>query len=253
MKAHFPDPDAAALDVFAMEAMALERVGNPANWFYTFRRALEGLCARRWGVERHHAMLATWLPGVTFRHYEYELASCLFCMDSTLECAAFTLNALGWALRPSEFASLRDVSALKRIAPKAVVDSGPKRIQGFAALYPSVVSLWRAHEDDVKLIVDNHDVSKHRSATWSGGTMRRDPSPAILESLGMEFTVATGYYVAPMKDLFLYKRPKLPLPERSPQPEHWIDFLPLKERFDHLVAQTLTLAVADLRATFTVA
>jgi hypothetical protein len=84
------NPPLNALDDFALIASQTYNFGDRASWFLGFRLAISGMLARRAGAERHYRMLTDWVASVPLRDHEHELAVCLFCMDSAVECWVFS-------------------------------------------------------------------------------------------------------------------------------------------------------------------
>jgi hypothetical protein len=168
-------------------------------------------------------------------------------MDSAFECWLFALNALGFGVDPSSFASMTKTSGLRRVRPEAIFGAPKAEIVGFAKTYPSVGELWKTHAQDIRLIMDSHDVSKHRSATFSGGQMRMDAPPDFLASVpGLSRTeMLIG---GPMSKITLPRNPKLPMSQRPSDLAHWTDLKDLKGCFDAVMTNTVELAVMDVRA-----
>ena len=82
-------------------------------------------------------------------------------------------------------------------------------------------------------IFEQHDVSKHRSTIFTGGSIRNDPPPGFFEKLGIEGDKGKQtLFFTPMAEILLTPQPKTPLQKRQPREYKDIDKLEdVTERF----------------------
>src|SRR5437588_6529186 len=84
-----------ALDDFALMATQQFNLGNPSDWFGTFRGGRNGMESKIYGLQQHYSQVHAWLPMLRHRsELDYHCSTILFLMDSALECFVFALNAL---------------------------------------------------------------------------------------------------------------------------------------------------------------
>ena len=102
------------LDQFALLACQKYNYGNNNNWFGVFRGGLYGFYARIHGVKTHYFAVHSWMPRPRMpSETEYHIASIFFNMDSSIECIAFALNALGFGTSTNDL--FRDVTKAKEL------------------------------------------------------------------------------------------------------------------------------------------
>ena len=171
------------------------------------------------------------------------LAGALFCMDSALECLVFALNALGNAVDASAFRDVRSRKALSRISPRNVLgNANEKALSGYAKYFPTFQQRWLRSSDVINLVCDNHDVSKHRQATFWGGTLRDDPPEMFRRALDVDDRLTI---FSPMAEVLLPRDPKAPMVELKSDLEHWVLFEELDRDLSSLVSDSLNLAATD--------
>jgi hypothetical protein len=170
----------ASLDSFGLLACQDDNFGNAGNWFFSFRAGLKGVRSRAQGRAEHIEALHSWIPYQTLEARERHLAGALFCMDSALECLVFALNALGHAVEPSAFRDVSSRRGLSKVSARDVLGHANENpLTGYAKYFPSFQGRWLRASELIELVCDNHDVSKHRQATfWVGrsGTTRHTRS-----------------------------------------------------------------------------
>ncbi len=188
-----------------------------------FGGGLYGLYARIHGVATHYLTIHAWLPVPRIPcETEYHLASIFFNMDSAIECLTFALNALGCAAMAHEFRDISNENALRQISPKDILGrpsatiSG-SLISGYQSVFPTLQSLWQANRKLLSIVVEQHDVSKHRENILSGSKHRLDPPSGFYEQLGIGKDSATRTMYWPIKEMFLRKDPKSARVGRKPQ------------------------------------
>ncbi|HUW94746.1 MAG TPA: hypothetical protein VMW58_03095 [Anaerolineae bacterium] len=211
------------LDRLALLACQDYNLGNVTDWFGSFRGGLAGLESRTYGVQTHFRLVHAWLP--TRRsplETEYHIASIFFNMDSAIECLAFALNALGFAVAPKCFRDVTDERQLTKIAPWDV--SGrptgvPPRqpLDGYKLVFPALQAHWQANRGLLDTIVEQHDVSKHREHIFEGGMARLDPPVGFYEALGIADDKAKQHEYWPMAEIILREAPKRARGSRTPQ------------------------------------
>jgi hypothetical protein len=228
--------------------------GNSDSWFDEFRGGLYGLYARLYGIEQHYSAVHAWLPRLRDpAETEYHLATILFQMDSALECFTFTLNALGWAVKPcaSCFRDIRDWKQLKNVKPNDLLGHSTLPVRkplllGYAALFPKVVRIWKSRATLIERIIELHDVSKHRKTLYSGGQSRLDPPKGFFQSLGLDSSSPDRIRYHPMAEIILRDDPKQPLVQRilrTTRPKGLLE--DLVPEFADLMRATGEAALAD--------
>lgn len=237
------------LDDIALSACQAANYGNAGNWFFSFRGGLNGLRSRKAGLAYHTPFVFEWLLGADIWNREHHVAAMFFCMDSAMECFVFALNALGQAIDPQIFREVTNESALRKISPRDV--TGPGRdlpLQGYAEFFPSFQKHMSGSAELIRLIVDNHDVSKHRSHGLWGGTMRNDPPSGFFERLGLSESDPRRVILAPYKSVKIPKRPKLPMDERPSDLANWTQLEKIVVDYETFMATGVRCALNDAMA-----
>jgi len=222
------------LDNFALLASQDYNLGNAGNWFFSFRGGLYGFHSRMNGLEQHRRLVYEWHTAALLDMHEHNIATMLFCMDSAIECIVFALNALGQAKDRASFRDVTDSAALRNISPRDVTGSPSSRpLPGYLSLFPTFQAHFVANSDLITLIMDNHDVSKHRQQIIYTGIMRSDVPPGFFELRGIPDGRIARHFLKPMSEVRILLHPKIP-----------IEVMP-----NNLEAQTrLDTVIADLRA-----
>jgi hypothetical protein len=205
------------LDEFALLASQDYNFGDHGGWFGCFRGGHYGLHARIYGVHLHYATVHSWLPRSRWSgpETEYHLSSIMFNMDSAVECLAFALNALGNAVAPSDFFDVANARALTQVAPWNIIGSARRGARpGYASYFPTLTSYWQLKQRLLSRIVEQHDVSKHRTTIFVGGQARKDPPDGFYEKLGIPESARADYW--PMAEIILEEDPKSPRATRRP-------------------------------------
>lgn len=211
------------LDQIALLACQSYNLGNSGDWFGAFRGGLYGFHSRIHGLITHYLTVHEWLPTPRIpSETEYHLASIFFNMDSAVECLTFSLNALGYASAPSAFRDVCSEKALKQISPKDILgepSATPPRhpISGYEDFFPKLQTHWQAHRKLLSIIIEQHDVSKHRETIFTGGMSRLDPPPGFYEALGIGDDPAARSMFWPMAEIILRNDPKAIRVGREPQ------------------------------------
>lgn len=200
------------LDDFALLATQDYNLGGKGDWFGCFRGGLYGFYARIYGVKVHyHEVHSLRLTQRVFSEPEYHLSSIFFNMDSAVECFVFAMNALGYAVAPSEFLDVADEKGLRQVAPWNIL--GNKRLQpliGYSHFFPTLQTHWQANQTFLNTIMEQHDVSKHRSTIYVGGKYRMDAPPGFFEALGICDDPGIRFQFSPMEEIILKPEPKTP-------------------------------------------
>lgn len=232
-----PQPDFSIygrLESFGRRAANKDNLGNKGEWLNHFIWALDGLRARLLGVLLHYRHIHSWdlvaLPGIpvhelemhVYRMTEYHLSTILFHMDSTLECMVFALNALGYAIDSTQFRDVTKASELRRIFPSNIIGKPPGYangvVAGYTSYFPSLSTHWRQNRELILMISEQHDVSKHRSATFEGGRRRDDQPADLFHQLGIENDRAKQMCISPFAEILLISEPKIPWRQRKSVP-----------------------------------
>lgn len=183
------------------------KIGDFDDWLGVYRDGLRGMFARLIAVDRQYVALHNYQLHVTDNEnpnwWAIECECCtgliLFGMDSMLECLVFALNAVGYAKSKTDFRNITDAKALKRICIIDVYDlpqAGAREVAGYRKFMPRFVKCWENWNPLIARIADYHSVSKHRSATATGGHyrqlyMRANPLLPGLKTSDTSFTVQT--------------------------------------------------------------
>lgn len=200
------------LDALASLACQSFNFGNQENWFYNFRSGMQGFHSRISIVRAHGRMIFDWVPGTGFHNLEPNMAICLFAMDSAVECFIYALNAFGHGVAKNSFRDVGDQKQLKRISLDDIM--GPSPLAGYTQLFPLVREHFLRHEQMIRLIQDNHDITKHPHQGFTGSTSRSDAPPGFFKSIGMSESDPHRWHHAPFQTVLLSRYPKLPIEER---------------------------------------
>jgi hypothetical protein len=164
------------LNNLALLAHREYNLGNEGDWFGEFRGGLYGFYSRLDGVTRHFAQAHDGVPsGKIYAECEYHLASIFFHMDSALECLAFAINALGWAVDPDGFRNVTDAKAIRQISSLDILGKTKPPRTGYPKIFPTVQKTWLSREELIVQVRDLHDVSKHRKTIVLGGQGKSVP------------------------------------------------------------------------------
>jgi hypothetical protein len=165
----------------------------------------------------------------------------------------FMLNALGQAVDRPKFRDVSSDAALKKIGPNDILGA-PNRPPrpGYSRYFQTIQSHWQNKADLIRLIFENHDVTKHRQQAGLNGKARLDPPVGFYEALGLpDDPVARGMCgpMPPMEKVSIPKRPKLPIDQRQPLPDEWTSLEETEKEFYLLIADSFHFALADARQT----
>jgi hypothetical protein len=126
-------------------------------------------------------------------------------MDSAIECLVFTLNALGYAANPDQFKNVTDKNELSQIAPWNIFGRARRNkvelVKGYNNYFPTFKKHWIENRDLIDKISEQHDVSKHRSTIFEGGTRRMDPPPGFFKKFGIEDDKGKQIPISPWAEL----------------------------------------------------
>ncbi len=242
-----------ALDEFALLADQKYNLGDKEDWFGNFRGGLFGLYARLKGVKIHFKAVHSWDSSIkTPNIIDYHLSSIFFNMDSAIECMVFALNALGYIVDSTKFIDITDEKKLRKIKPSNLIGSPPTYSQGFISGYdiyfPFLKKYWRESLDLLKIIFEQHNVSKHRSTIYRGGKMRDDPPFRFFEMLGIKDDKAKQILFTPMAEILLEPQLKVPISKRKPVKLEGIPRLEdVAERFCTFIDVSGTKALEDAK------
>ena len=233
------------LDSFALKACQADNFGNTGDWFGSFRGGIYAVRHRVHAIQRHYAEMHGWsIPPRILGDVEQHLADILFNIDSAMECLVFGLNALGFAIKPTEFLDVTDRRNLRKVNPGNI--AGPNSLSGYGHIFVGLKKHWVANEQLIDFLVEQHDVSKHRSVAFKGGKMRDDPPPGYFDSLGIPDDPIDRALCRPMAEIILLPDPKMPAVERKPT--HPSDHVLLEElvpKFQNFFNEALRLAKED--------
>jgi hypothetical protein len=95
-------------------------------------------------------------------------------MDSSLECFAYALNALGYLLSPDEFLDITSDNNLRQISSAKLFEIPPSGRAASRAhdaclkWFPRICGHWSAHRPLLAQIIEYHDATKHRHSVVVG-------------------------------------------------------------------------------------
>ncbi|GDX40079.1 hypothetical protein LBMAG21_03710 [Armatimonadota bacterium] len=240
------------LSVFVDSLAKEHNMGNNGYWYNHFCDGFQGFEARLYGVRLHYRDLHAWLPRRRDKYeQEYHLASILFGMDSAIECFTFALNALGCSVSPTDFHNVEDDKALAKIKPDNVIGAVKSVCSGYAKFFPKLQQFWIEKHILINSITSQHDVSKHRSTTFSDGmNYRDDPPVGFWDALQLadEFDVQA---YAPLANHYLVD--KLKYPNARMAAGRGVPIFMLEQvvqEFHTFVQQTGVLAYEDAKTHF---
>jgi len=211
------------IDNRVLQLHQIQYLGNLNDWFGNWRGGLFGFYNRLYGVKVSYDILHAWLPSPDSTNVEQHLASCFFNMDSSIECLTFALNSLGYAIANNDFCDISGGNKLKRISPKNIIgDKNDKNLinkplPGYKKYFPTLEKLWRDKIQLIEIIMEQHDVSKHRETIFEGGKCRLDAPINFYETLGVSNEPAIRSRFWPMAEIILRNNPKMPRIQRKPQ------------------------------------
>lgn len=235
------------LDDVAAQVWSSADYGNRDLWRYSFRSGLNGMRSRLSGLMVHYDYLYKWdVCGMAASH-EHHQTVMWFCMDSAIECLVFGLNALGQVLLPDGFRSIADEGDLKRISPWDVMGQSP--LAGWSELFPEFQKHLNDSELLLRLVMNSHDVSKHRMHTDHGGEPRQDPPEGFFESIGVPPGDKRRLVLAPMASVSVPLDPKIPVADRGSGHEHWTELEKVYTDFWEVLPHALALAASDAEKT----
>jgi len=243
-------PVLSRLDAKAYAASRPENYGNAANWFLSFRLGLRATLSRLSGLSFHSGILLEWVPRTLDVDHEYHLAAVMFSMDSAVESFVFGLNALGYAVEPSGFRDIKSPGALRRIGPGDVTRPGSDRPQpGYAKLFPTLQQHFLKSEPLLKIVFDNHNLSKHRLYGLTGASVRNDAPAGYWASMGLDPSNPITVLVAPMSSILIPLEPLVPLDARPGDLSSFTDLATVIRDFHGFLDAAMLCAAADVEST----
>ena len=171
------------------------------------------MTARLRGLAARYAEVHTWIPVPRdTTAVEAALGEILFDADSALECMVFGLNALGHGVRGRGFRNTMSRGQLKSISPRDPIRAD---MDGWPELFPRFSDTLRASWGDIVTpIMEQHDVAKHRTVVFRGGTLRDDTPSGFWERLGLtEERDPSRFVFMPYSEILLLPDPKRPRAE----------------------------------------
>ena len=142
---------------------------------------------------------------------------------------------------------------LRKVSPYDVIgriETNPPKapLSGYDSVFPSVQNCWQANYNMLRIVFEQHDVSKHRETIFSGGKARNDPPPGFFESLGIGEDASHRALFWPMKEIILRDKPKIPHAQRVQQPrEKRILLENLAQDFKTFIGDTAINALNDAK------
>ena len=238
------------LDAFALLCRQDYNYGGNGKWFSDFRGGLYGAYNRINGINDSYKRLHSWLPiRKTQQLVETNLANLFFNMDSCLECHVYFLNAIGYCKSPTDFHDITDETALRRISIHNIIgNANADPLDGYVKYFPNVVDHWQTNETLLDIVIEQHDVSKHRRKNYVGGELDINPPDEFLSAFGGVDDFSKNFMFHPMKKILLEPNPKIPA-SKKPQYTHeelivLEDFVP---KYVEFVTETGALALKDAR------
>lgn len=238
------------LDSLALLACQDYNLGNAGNWFFSFRGGLSGFRSRMVSLEEHRELVYEWHPFAFINMHERHIAVILFSMDSALECTVFAMNALGQARDKAGFRDVSEVAALRRISLQDVLGTSKSPpLSGYMAIFPKFQRHFSNNASLIRLVQDNHDVSKHRQQSFWGGKTRSDPPPGFFDRLGYPPEHPARNIIAPMSEVLIPIEPKLPIEVLPSDRSSWTKLESLIDNFRTFINEAICLAHQDAKAT----
>lgn len=146
--------------------------------------------------------------------------------------------------------SLRRSAALRKISPRDVTGPGDGLpLAGYVKYYPTFQNRLLASTELIRLIVDNHDVSKHRQSSFRGGTLRNDSPLGFFEIRGLPVGDLRRPLITPMQEVIVPKEPKLPMEARPNHADSWTKLETIISDFRTFIETAIACAGADVRGT----
>ncbi len=203
------------IDELLRKASEKENLGNKYNWFFVFRNALYAFYNRIGAVHYHYDLMHRWIPMERNPNEdEYHLTSILFNMDSAIECLIFALNSFGQVVDSKNFYLINLDNELRNISPKNIIQefnylNKKNNIYiGYNKLFNELQKYWLSKKELHDIIIDNHDVSKHRHSIY-GSSLRDIAAPdGFYEILGVKGNIDEEYKYWPVKEVYLHIKPK---------------------------------------------
>jgi hypothetical protein len=180
------------------------KYARPPYWILTYRYAVRAMQARIMTVDREYRDLNE--PGLGIAPigektpvevknrwnviWESYAGVLFFAMDSSLECFAYALNALGYLISPTGFLDITTENKLKWITPVNLLDPPAKGREKQSAYgpclrtFPKICAHWSANRHLVAQIIEYHDATKHRHSAVVGQgidfhVLKLDPKQAM--------------------------------------------------------------------------
>lgn len=243
------------LDQFALLCDQEYNFGDRDDWFSCFRSGYFGFISRTVGVQQSYrsAHAVRPLSSNSTRSIDADLGNLFFNMDSCIECLVFALNAVGYGTIGMGFRNVSDERELARIAPKDVVGNANANplvnpLSGFTAVFPSLVQYWQSKMTLLTIVIDQHDVSKHRRTIYLGGQGGFEDSDGALTVSDPVSPDRFMVLLHRMKEIHLEPNPKIPRSKKPPFTH--ADMLHLEQlvpTFVKIINKTGQLALADAR------
>ena len=235
----------------SLDALALRlkpKVGDRSCWFGTFRDSRLGMISRLYGVNILYQELHTWLP-IRRRQWdiEYRLSSLFFNVDSALECFVFMLNAFGFGAMGGDFRDPGHENQVRQVKVEDIIgNKGHTLLRGYENAFARVRKQWLQHGDDIAMVKEQHDASKHRYAIYHGSDHYTDPPPRFFEDLGISDDEAERCEFWPLKRTLLFPNAKTPVAIRNDMDDVRNVYLEeIVERFVQLVNNSVVFAYED--------
>ena len=164
------------------------KLNKPLNWLLTYRYAIRAMLARFLTIDKEYQELNTIGFGLcpideklsSKEHNEWNIiweshaGVLFFAMDSSMECFAYAINALGVLLDPSHFFDITNEKALRKISPSQMFsDTQASSAQHLIFVarrqsFPLIFDHWNSNRILVQKIMDYHDATKHRHSAVVG-------------------------------------------------------------------------------------
>lgn len=255
------------LEAFGRVANKKENLGDKGEWLTEFLWGMDGLRARLLGVQIHYYQIHSWelieslvlattsysaLESSIYQMTEYHFSTILFNMDSAIECLIFTLNALGYAANPDKFKNVTDKNELSQIALWNVFGrrNEIELVKGYNKYFPTFKKYWIQNRNLLDKISEQHDVSKHRSTIFEGGTRRTDAPPRFFNKFGIEEDEGKQIPISAWAEIPLTPQPKLPRRQRKHVEYKHVDKLEdIAKKFERFINVSGVKALEDAKKT----
>ena len=240
------------LDRLALQMHKPEYLGNKGNWFYLFRRGMQGTLSRLYTVSTSYDAIHSFISfPLTPIAVEHHLSCVFFGMDSALECFLFSTNAIGWAIDQDKFRNISSADGLRKISLRDILKDKP--LGGYIEYFPELTKHYKSNSKLISKIQDQHSVSKHRSMIFTGGTLQMEKASKLIKAYSLlsgeaitKEQITTMSIFAPYSEVILHPEPKAPSGSSNRKPDKLEDIV---SAFFNLIHTSFSALLGNLKNT----